>query len=672
MSESKQVIGIDFGTSNSYFCKFLTETDGHKTRTIDFGNDQIGSISSSILYRNNKLNLIGTLAEQEWGESTIKEKKTYKLRTHFKPDILFSNEAKDTAIDFLKTIVSQLQTKKLDFYPDQHQVIMGVPAQASNEYKNTLKNIAKDAGYGSIKLLPEPVGALIYHLWNKDLSARQTQGGILVVDFGGGTCDFTYMQHLEVKRAWGDMSLGGRLFDDLFYQWFLELNPEAEIIISNEGDEYYVHWILCKKVKEHFSNSMIFNRNESVKWKVGEIKHYGIFDNLTWNEFIKRSENYYPHNSFLNYLQETDQQSEFLNDNKQINLIKWFKESLISGLDENKIRPSDIERVILTGGSSQWPFVEDIIVESLHIGNDKFLMSDNPKAAIGEGLVMLPHLKYKLEITANNLRAQLPKVIDEDIENEINKYITDMMINVIKEINVELFENRVRPVINNFIETGGTIQSLQEKLENDIYGFEPILKKTLNEKIQFLERSLALSIHQTIQELFISNGITYTGNEVKSEQMEDDTFKDGLISRSSNLSNLDDSIVNIVGGFFLSISGTIITMLIGGSGIALISGPIGTIIGLVIAAGFAYLSIKYGKERAKEMIKTIKLHPKLVKAFLPKFVVNGIIRKGKKALEKELTVEFTKTMREPVSQMKSQLRNNIDREIDSLSVINQL
>ena len=659
--DEKQVIGIDFGTSNSYFCKFLTESDGHKTRTIDFGNDQVGSISSTIMYRPNKSNLIGTIAEQEWGESSIKEKSSNKLRTHFKPDILIDLGAKKYAVDFLQTIVTQLQAKRIDFFPDKQNVIMGVPAQASEEYKRTLTNIAKDAGYGMIKLLPEPVGALIYHLWNKDLSARQTQGGILVVDFGGGTCDFTYMQHLDVCKAWGDMHLGGRLFDDLFYQWFLDQNPGAEQKIQKEGDEYYVHWVLCKKVKEYFSNSMIFNRSESLKWKVGEIKHYGAFNNLTWKEFTKRAEKYSPHKSFIEYLNSTKQKSNIISNNNSIDLINWFKESLISGLDQNKIRSSDIERVILTGGSSQWPFVEDIICEVLHIRKDQFLMSGNPKAAIGEGLVMLPYLKYKLVKTANNLRDNISKILNEDIESEINKDINNMITTIIKEINVELFDDRVRKVLNTFVKTGGSIESLQEKLETEIYSFEPLLKQILNSKIQSFETSLSEAIHNIVNNWFISNGISYSGERINSKQMNDKSFKDGLIKETSNLSNLDDSIVNVVGGFFLSLSGLILTTLIGGGGIALISGPIGLIIGGIAAVSMGYLTIKYGKERAKKHVKTIKVSPKILKRILPKFVVNGIIIKGKKALEKELSNEFKKIIEKPISEIKYKLKQNIER-----------
>ena len=45
----------------------------------------------------------------------------------------------------------------------------------------------------------------------------------LVVDFGGGTCDFAFMYRGMVRNSWGDMELGGRLFDDLFFQWFIKL-----------------------------------------------------------------------------------------------------------------------------------------------------------------------------------------------------------------------------------------------------------------------------------------------------------------------------------------------------------------------------------------------------------------------------------------------------------------
>jgi len=53
-----------------------------------------------------------------------------------------------------------------------------------------------------VKLVDEPKGALLCHLWHKDFSPDDARKGILVVDFGGGTCDFAFLRCLEVCHSW--------------------------------------------------------------------------------------------------------------------------------------------------------------------------------------------------------------------------------------------------------------------------------------------------------------------------------------------------------------------------------------------------------------------------------------------------------------------------------------
>ena len=65
--------------------------------------------------------------------------------------------------------------------------------------------IADAAGYGKVRLVAEPIGALLYHLWNKDITPSKRKR----------------RARTQKQRAGAvDMLLGGRLFDDLFFQWF--------------------------------------------------------------------------------------------------------------------------------------------------------------------------------------------------------------------------------------------------------------------------------------------------------------------------------------------------------------------------------------------------------------------------------------------------------------------
>ena len=446
-SKAEHILGIDFGTANSHFCKFLLNPDGHKIRTIDFGNNQLGSVSTTILYRDGKEPLVGNVAEQEWGDSSASERKGYQIRTHFKPDIVQSEQAREDARRFLQTIREQTSRRRIDFVEQGQHVVVGIPGEADEKYRRALQDILREAGYGEARLIAEPVGALLYHLHNQDISPAEAQHGVLVVDFGGGTCDFAFMQRLEVYQAWGDMYLGGRLFDDLFFQWFLEQNTSALKKLLKQGDEYYVHWFECRRAKEFFSETMTINRDENVRVKLGQMQNYGTFRDLTWQEFEKRARNYTPHPTFVDYLRQRHVTSGRLLDSKTIDLFDWFKGTLLEGMERNKIRPGDIQRVILTGGSSQWPFVNDIVCEALKIDQNRLLTSENPKAAISEGLVVLPSLQNKFERISSGLTKGLPEFFDRRIEPAVNKRIGDVITHILRDISTRLYDAEISPLL---------------------------------------------------------------------------------------------------------------------------------------------------------------------------------------------------------------------------------
>ncbi len=115
---------------------------------------------------------------------------------------------------------------------------------------------AREAGFGEVRTVDEPKGAIYFRLQRKDVTPTEALKGALVVYFGGGTCDFALLVRGEVVHSWGDMHLGGRLFDDLFYQWFIEQNLGAMAAMSRERAEFFVLAVRCWEAKEKFSLAM--------------------------------------------------------------------------------------------------------------------------------------------------------------------------------------------------------------------------------------------------------------------------------------------------------------------------------------------------------------------------------------------------------------------------------
>ncbi|MHC4431647.1 MAG: Hsp70 family protein, partial [Planctomycetota bacterium] len=569
------ILAIDFGTTNSYFCK--CPADQISPVGVDFGSGRDG-IPTAILYRQDKKPLVGNPALHEYGESSNEQREQYRLCTQFKPDVTTSEEAARNAEDFLRTVVEQSQKQHIVLDPARHEVIVGVPAEAQEAFRTRLKEIAKAAGYGDVRLLDEPKGALLSHLWHKDFSPDEALRGVLIVDFGGGTCDFAFLRSLDEIRSWGDMELGGRLFDDLFFQWFLDQNADALSQIEDAGDTYYVHSYLCREVKEFFSLTMARDRTESVNKSVGR---YGSVRGMSWGAFLEKAKTYKPSPAFARYLQGIGVDSDRLvRPAEPLDLIEWFRESLTQGLGEKKIDIGDISRVILAGGSSQWPFVYDVVSETLGLDESKLMRSDRPYAVISEGLAILSPLKRQFEKTRSKLKEELPDFCRTKVRPLVRKITDTYVADVATDITLELFDKKIRPVLQEYRAKGGSLASLKKTVSSKAKSFEPELKRLIEERMQTLRMGLPEQVKDVLTEWIESHGLSIGDAQIGQGRR----ISIGSDAIGSGAPDLYGGIMDTVGWFVVGIATSIGAMLCGGAGTAvLVSGPVGLIGGAVLA-----------------------------------------------------------------------------------------
>jgi molecular chaperone DnaK len=316
---SRGVMAIDFGTANTYFCK--CPDDQVSPKGVDFDGKNAG-LDTAILHREGKEPLIGHTAFEEFGEATADERRSYRFRAQFKPDIATSAEARNDAAAFLKAVLDNARKKFLDIEPADRRVIFGVPAEADRTFRETLAEIALTAGYGKIETREEPIGGLFYHVSDKTIAPRDALRGVLVIDFGGGTCDLTFTFRSKIKKSWGDMHLGGRVIDDLFYQWLMEQNPTIAGTLDPRNQLFVFY--LCRELKEGFSRKMKDDRNATFSRTVRE---YGRLSDATWQAFVDRCSRYRPSAMFAQHLHTMGAVSTIVDKDEPTDLIGWFRDS---------------------------------------------------------------------------------------------------------------------------------------------------------------------------------------------------------------------------------------------------------------------------------------------------------------------------------------------------------
>ncbi len=659
MSDSS-ILAIDFGTTNSYFCK--CPAGQISPVGVDFGSGRDG-IPTAILYRKDKEPLVGNPALHEYGESSNEQRERYRLCTQFKPDVTTSKEAAKNAEDFLRTVVEQSQKQHIALDPEKHEVIIGVPAEAEEIFRTKLKEIANAAGYGDVKLLDEPKGALLSHLWHKDFSPDEALRGVLIVDFGGGTCDFAFLRSLEEIHSWGNMELGGRLFDDLFFQWLLDQNTGALRQIEDSGDTYYVHSYLCREVKEFFSLTMARDRGESVNKSVGR---YGSIRDMTWKGFLGRAKSYKPSPAFADHLKRLGVDSDrLLRPAEPIDLIEWFRRSLKQGLGEKKFKTDDICRVILAGGSSQWPFVYDVVSETLGLEQSKLMRSDRPYAVISEGLAILSPLKRQFEKTREQLRQELPNFCRTKVRPLVRETTEAYVSDVATDITLELFDKRIQPVLQEYRNSGGSVASLKKQVSSTAKAFEPELKKILDDRMQTLRLGLPEQVRDLLTGWIESHGLSIGDTQIEQGRQ----ISLGSDAIGSGAPDLYGGIMDTVGWFVVGIAASIGAMLCGGTGTAiLVSGPVGLIGGAILALVIAYLTVRHGKEKAAKLAENWDAPAWVIKRALTQSKILKAREAFRSQLEEKLRQETTPLQDE----FESRIRKITELQIESLSEITQL
>jgi molecular chaperone DnaK len=659
---SRPVLALDFGTSNTY----VTKCPGDKEEPVglDFGDGRDG-IATAILYREGKEPLIGNLALEEYGDAGATEP-GYRIHAQFKPDLAASPQARGYARDFLAALLEVGRRQNKDINPTGRQVIFGVPSEAGEEYREALRTVTREAGFGAVKTVDEPKGAIYFHLQRKDVSPTEALAGALVVDFGGGTCDFALLAGGEVLHSWGDMHLGGRLFDDLFYQWFIEQNPGAVAAMRREGAEFFVLAVRCREVKEKFSLAMALDPQSVFRKSMGE---YGRLADATWEAFQARARSYRPSKTFATYLQAMNPgAAEHLAAFDQgLDLLDWFRRTLRQGLDHERVRGREIACVILTGGSSAWPFVADRVTEELaqRGRRPRLVHSDRPYVTVSQGLAIIPALQRRLAATQNALRDELPDFVADRIVPLIDRRMDRAAERIGELVAVGLFDTQIEPVLLDFRSRGGSVAALKSRLAAQAAAFEPQIEGIVKSEIAHVLTGVAADTTELMQDWYREHRLTVVQGIAGAATP---------LDLAEGLHIADPDVYGEISGVVLALSATIVAVVVaiisGGAGTALIaSGPIGHLLGAVIGLVAGALILSYGVDEAKRRAEEWEGTPVWI---IARALTDAKIARLREDIKRQVAEKVKAQSAGVRAGLEEQIRARVEQEIEGLSAISQL
>jgi len=573
-------LGIDFGTTNSYFCacdRYLTLT------TIKFDQSVSGgTLPTAVLWRAEgepeRTVHFGVYAINEWGEMPADERRRHCFATQFKPDLAVSEAARTAARHFLGAARRHMvETGKLRAIgaDEARPVVIGVPAKWGEEERRHVRDIARACGYGEVLCAEEPIGALIFHLREGSVRAVDARRGTLVIDFGGGTLDIALLVRGRVVKAWGDSLLGGRLFDDVFFQWTLDANPGLLERWEEDQTLFYHQMHSCREMKERFSKAMAMREGERLQ-NFSYLMQPGPgglnIRGGAQDEFERRCRAYVPSPQLRRMFENFGVNYARLHADGPLDLFDWIRRGIAESPD-GPVRASEVDQIIITGGSGNWPFFP-ALVEELFPGAVMERSAD-PEAAIAMGLALLRPLQERYHRTTEALKAEV-ETKAEELWLEVRDTLGGVARSIAEEIGVELYDRKIVPLFHAFRREGGRPSDLQKRVAHEVKAFQPHVESIVRRQVEALQPILNRRVKEFILAWFAEHQVGWEVQRVPDTRLAAAGGLDRLPHMADNLFLADLMALSVV-------SSVVIGSLCGGGGIALIAtGPVGWLVGAIL------------------------------------------------------------------------------------------
>ena len=323
-----KIIGIDLGTTNS--CVAVMEGG----EPVVIANSEGARTTPSVVsFQADGSRLVGQVAKRQ--SITNPDKTVISIKRHMGTNYKVNIDGKDYSPQEISAMVLQKIKADAEAYLGEtvSQAVITVPAYFNDSERQATKDAGKIAGLEVLRIINEPTAASIAYVLDKTDSAHK----ILVYDLGGGTFDVSILDLgdgvFEVLSTNGDTKLGGDDFDEKIMKYIAD-DFKAANGIDLMQDKMALQRLkeAAEKAKIELSSSTQTNINlPFITADSTGPKHIDM--TLTRAKF-----------------------NEITHD-----LVQRSIEPMKKALADAKLSLSDIDKVILVGGSTRIPAVVEAV-----------------------------------------------------------------------------------------------------------------------------------------------------------------------------------------------------------------------------------------------------------------------------------------------------------------------
>ncbi len=324
-----KTIGIDLGTTNSV----VAVMEGGKPTVI--ANAEGSRTTPSVVgFSKTGEKLVGQLAKRQ---AILNPDKTIaSIKRHMGEDYKVNIDGKDYTPQEISAMILRKLADDASSYLGEKvtSAVITVPAYFNDAQRQATKDAGKIAGLDVLRIVNEPTAAALAYGLEKEKSEK-----VLVFDLGGGTFDVSILEigdgvH-EVLSTSGDTHLGGDDFDQKIMDWICD-EFKKEKGIDLRADNRAMQRVKEAAEKAKCELSSVMETNINLPFITADAEGPQHLDmNLTRAKFEDLSRD----------------------------LLNRCKTPVENALKDAGISKSDIDEVVLVGGSTRIPAVQQLVKE---------------------------------------------------------------------------------------------------------------------------------------------------------------------------------------------------------------------------------------------------------------------------------------------------------------------
>ena len=366
-----KILGIDLGTTNSAMAvwegstpEILVNAEGDRTTPSvegfrKDGERVVGKAAKNQAVTNpeNTVNSIKRFMGRAFSETTEEQKTvSYNVKAGKDGRAVVSIDGKDYTPEEISAMVLQKMKNDAEKQLGQPvtQAVITVPAYFNDAQRQATKDAGKIAGLEVLRIINEPTAAALAY----GLDKKNKEEKILVFDLGGGTFDVSILELgdgvFEVASTSGDNHLGGDDWDQRVIDWL------ADKFQADNGIDLRTDKMALQRLKE---------AAEKAKIELSSVTQTNV--NLP---FITADA------SGPKHLDYTLTRAEFERITKD--LLERCRKPVEQALKDAGYTSSQIDEVILVGGSTRMPAVQELVKT---ITGKEPNMSVNPDEVVAMG-----------------------------------------------------------------------------------------------------------------------------------------------------------------------------------------------------------------------------------------------------------------------------------------------